>query len=160
MLTYDQMSELRMAFNEAHVPMERRRSPRIATWCDAEIAPWDGRATGEPLNVTVTDFSTTGIGIVHTGRLRVGAKYVLAIPRPERGPLKVLFTVVRCSERDGGMFDAELTPEQILDVVDYAARAKLPRPPQPGRGPVHRALIALAFLLCALAVAVKLLEMA
>ena len=156
MLTYDQMSELRMAFNEAHVPVERRRSPRIPAWCDARIAPWDGRAIGEPLTVTVSDFSTTGIGIVHTGRLRVGAKYVLEIPRPQCAPLKVLFTVVRCSERDGGMFDAELTPEQILDVVDYAARARRPS----GRAPVRRALIALAFLLCALAVALKLLEMA
>ena len=156
MLTYDQMSEVRIAFNEAYVPIDRRRSPRMKTWCHAAICGWDGRRAGEPIAVVVTDFSTSGVGIKHTGRLKVGSRYLLEVPRPQRTPLRVLFTVVRCSETDGGMFDVELAPEEILDVIQHADRLNALKPARP---PAHLrpTLLAIALLLLALTLIASLL---
>ena len=177
MLTYDQMSAVRIAFDEAHVPVERRRSQRLSVWCSAQIVPCTatGDAAGAPIDIVVVDFSSTGIGILHSGRLKVRARYLLEIPRPQQLPsLRVVFTVVRCNETDGGMFDVELSPEEILDVVDYAGANRHPgapattaaatraglasNAPAKGPSPLGAALICLAFITAGVVTLVHLLE--
>jgi hypothetical protein len=160
MLSYDQMSAIRMAFDEAHVPVERRRSQRVRVWCRAQIVPWSGAPCGDAIDVVIVDFSTTGIGILHTGRLKVRARYLLEIPRPEQHPLRVVFTVVRCDETDGGMFDVELSPEEILDVVGYADanRAHAAAAGAKGGSALRTAMVVVAFVAAAMASLVHLLE--
>jgi hypothetical protein len=136
-ISYDQMSELTEAFEEAHVPADRRSAERIRQRIAAEISEWEGDHPGKSFGVMIEDFSSTGVGIVHTGRLEVGRKYLLEIPRRGERPIRVLLTVVRCSELDGGLFAAQMEISELL-----AARAEQPRPVQ--RKPRPALLVALA----------------
>jgi hypothetical protein len=116
-LTYDQSSQVHMALVEAHVDADRRRTQRIRQSCIAEISPWHGNRAGTAFGVHIEDFSTTGVGITHNDRLKVGQQYLLEIPRPDQRPLAVVFTVVRCSQTAGGLFNVELAPDEVLDVA-------------------------------------------
>jgi hypothetical protein len=107
-LTYDQVSEIRMAFQEAHVPSDRRRSQRVRHHVPAEITEWENNKAGRSFGVTIDDFSMTGVGIMHSGKLQLGKKYLLEIPRPGKRPLPIVLKVVRCAQTDGGMFEAKL----------------------------------------------------
>jgi hypothetical protein len=113
-LTYDQMSELSMAFREAHVPADRRRSQRIRQRIAAEIIEWDDDHPGRTFGVMIEDFSPTGVGMIHTGRLKTGGHYTLEIPRPGHPPIRVVLTVVRCEQMDGGMFSTQMEASEIL----------------------------------------------
>ena len=106
-----------MALAEAHVEADRRRTQRIRQRCHAEISPWHGNRAGTAFGVILEDISTTGVGIIHNDRLKVGGQYLLEIPRPEQRPLAVVLTVVRCSETAGGLFNVELAAEEVLDVA-------------------------------------------
>ena len=113
-LTYDQVSELSIAFREAHVPSDRRRSNRIKHKIAAEITEWNEGKPGRTFGVTIDDFSTTGVGLEHSGSLKMGGKYMLEIPRPGQPPIRVLLTVVRCSRVDGGLFSTTMQASEIL----------------------------------------------
>jgi hypothetical protein len=126
-LTYDQMSELSMAFQEAHVPADRRRSNRIKQRIAAEITEWSH--TGQPgrsFGVMIEDFSTTGVGMTHSGRLKPGHRYTLEIPRPAQPPIRLLLVVVRCDELDGGLFTTQMQASEIL--AGRGSRKAKPRP--------------------------------
>ncbi len=114
-LTYDQMSELSMAFQEAHVPADRRRFTRIKHQIAAEVTEWskDGQP-GRSFGVMIEDFSTTGVGMTHSGRLKPGHRYTLEIPRPDQPPVRVLLVVVRCHQVDGGLFTTQMEASEIL----------------------------------------------
>src|SRR5678816_2674675 len=113
-LTYDQMSELSVAFQEAHVPADRRRSTRIKHRIAAELTEWNDGKPGRTFGVTIDDFSTTGVGLEHSGTLKKGGTYMLEIPRPGQPTIRVLLTVVRCSAIDGGLFNTTMQASEIL----------------------------------------------
>jgi hypothetical protein len=117
MLTSHQLSDLQSAVEDAHSFSNRRRSPRFAHACNAEMSLWENNRAGMALGVVVENLSTTGVAIRHTGRLKEGAQYLLEIPRPGMAPLATLLTVVRCAETDGGWFDVEMTPDAVLEVA-------------------------------------------
>jgi hypothetical protein len=116
-LTYDQRSELRWAFEEAYVEPERRRACRVRHKVQARLVPWRrGKpAGGEPLDVTIEDFSTTGVGLVHTQPLKEDQQYLLEVPRPEQKPIWVVLRVVRCLPMDDGTFGVGLEGIELLD---------------------------------------------
>jgi len=132
MLSYDQMSEMRIAFDEAHISAEdRRRSQRIHQQVHAEISPWEDNRAGAAFGVIVEDFSTSGVGLRHTERLKIGSQYLLEIPRPNQRALAALFTVVRCDQTVGGWFTVQMAPDELLEVaVTAAAREKKTAPPR------------------------------
>jgi hypothetical protein len=132
MITPDQMSQMRTAFEAARLSdADRRRSQRIHQQVHAEIAPWLDNRAGPSFGVIVEDFSTTGVGLRHTERFKVGAQYLLEIPRPGQRSLSAIFTVVRCDQGVGGWFTAELAPDELLEVaLSAAARNKQSAPPQ------------------------------
>src|SRR5439155_19676914 len=94
---------------------DRRRQQRISVLVHAEIAPWLGDRAGTSFGVLLESISTAGVGIVHSGRLRIGGRYLLEIPRPNQRALSTLFTAVRCDETDGGLFNVQLEPDSVLD---------------------------------------------
>ena len=117
MLTTEQFSELQEAVEDAHAFSNRRRNPRFRYQCNAEISPWENNRALTAFNVVVENLSTTGVAIRHTGRLKEGGTYLLEIPRPGSEPLRTLLTVVRCDESDGGWFNVEMAPDQLLEVT-------------------------------------------
>ncbi len=89
----------------------------------------------------IEDFSTTGVGMVHSGRLTVGGQYTLEIPRPGHPPVKVLLQVVRCSELDGGLFSTQMEASEILAGRTFAGNHRSSR----GR---RATLVALLLFVC------------
>jgi len=119
-LTYDQRSELRYAFEEAYVEPERRRACRIRHRVVARIAPWNGRRPrGDALQVTIEDFSTTGVGLVHTQALRQGDRYLLEVPRADKKPIWVVLRVARCLPMDDGTYGVGLEAIELLDASTF-----------------------------------------
>lgn len=114
------------AVAEEAPPSDRRHSQRIRQEVRAEISEWFGNRAGRSFGVVIQDLSTTGVGILHDVPLEPGGKYLLEIPRPNRRPLAAVFTVVRSDASSGGLFTAQLEPNEVLDV---AVQATLEREP-------------------------------
>ena len=114
-LTYDQKSEIRIAFDEAYVPPDRRRDLRVKYRVEAELAPWVRNRQGEPLRVRIEDFSPGGVGVVHTGPLDLGNEYLLKVPRPGLDELVILLSVVRCHRLEDGTFLAGMELSSVMD---------------------------------------------
>ena len=114
-LTYDQKSEIRLAFDEAFVAPERRRSLRVKYQVDAQITEWRRGQHGLPFTVQIEDFSPTGVGMVHGAELPLNSQYLLKVPRQQFGDLIVLMTVVRCEPRAEGGFEIGLELSSVLD---------------------------------------------
>jgi hypothetical protein len=155
MLTVQQLSELQEAVEDAHAFANRRRNPRFRYECNAEMSPWENNRALTAFNVVVENLSTTGVGIRHNGRLKEGGTYLLEIPRPGNTPLRTLLTVVRCDENDGGWFDVEMAPDEVLQVtVDINAHRCAPGARRSPR--LKLGLVVTAFVLSALAMLVLL----
>jgi c-di-GMP-binding flagellar brake protein YcgR len=116
-LTYDQKSEIRIAFDEAYVPADRRRDLRVKYRVEAQICSWQNSKQGVPFTVRIEDFSPTGVGLVHTAPLDLGSEYLIKIPRPNAEELIVLLTVVRCTKLEDG---TRLVGMELSSVMDRA----------------------------------------
>ena len=114
-LTYDQKSEIRMAFDEAFVPPERRRDLRVKTSVEAQICPWKKNKQGQPFTVQIEDFSPGGVGLSHDEPLPVGSEYLLRVPRIDMEELVVLLAVVRCRPQDNGKFHVGMELSSVMD---------------------------------------------
>ena len=114
-LTYDQKSEIRMAFDEAFVPIDRRRELRIRHQVAAQIFPWNQNAQGRPLAVQIEDFSAIGLGLVHFTPMGIGDDYLLTIPRSGSNDLVVVISVVRCVRRSDGHYHIGLELSGVMD---------------------------------------------
>ena len=114
-LTYDQKSEIRMAFDEAFVPPDRRRDTRIKYRVDAEISAWRRNKQGQPFKVRIEDFSPTGVGLIHNAPLDLGTEYLIKVPRPGTEELVVLITVVRCRQQEDGTYLIGLELSSVMD---------------------------------------------
>jgi hypothetical protein len=121
-LTYDQKSEIRIAFDEAFVPADRRRDTRVKHRVEAQICPWKKNRQGEPFTVRIEDFSPGGVGLWHNAPLAVGSEYLLRVPRPDMDELVVLLSVVRCRPMDEGSF---LIGMELSSVMDRTSMGQL-----------------------------------
>jgi len=128
-LTYDQKSEIRMAFDEAFVPEERRRDTRMRHRVDAQIAPWKRNRQGEPFIVRIEDFSPGGVGLTHTDGLPLGSEYLLRVPRPHADELILLLSVVRCVPVEDGSFHIGLELSSVMDQTSVGSLIDAMRPP-------------------------------
>src|SRR5438552_11767436 len=114
-LTYDQKSEIRMAFDEAFVPPERRRDTRLRMRVDAQICPWKDNRQGEPFTVRIEDFSPGGVGLSHARPLAAGSEYLLRVPRPNMDELVVLLSVRRSKPQEDGNFHIGMELSSVMD---------------------------------------------
>ena len=114
-LTYDQKSEIRIAFDEAYVPPDRRRDIRVKYRVDATICAWKRNRQGEPFSVRIEDFSPGGVGVIHTEPLDLGNEYLIQVPRPNADDLVVLLTVVRCKQLEDGTYLLGMELSSVMD---------------------------------------------
>ena len=115
MLTYDQTSEIRVAFEEAFIEPGRRRAIRYKQRVDVLLRPCRGHAVDTPINVSVEDFSSCGIGIVCFRALELGSNYMLRVPRQGQDDLEVIFTVVRLSQLDSSSYSIGLEATDVAE---------------------------------------------
>jgi hypothetical protein len=114
-LTYDQKSEIRLAFDEAFVAPERRRSLRVKHQVEAQITEWRNGQQGLPFTVRIEDFSPTGVGMIHDTELAIGSEFLLKVPRQQWGDLIILMTAVRCEPLPEGGHRIGLELSSVLD---------------------------------------------
>lgn len=114
-LSYDQKSEIRIAFDEAYVPPERRRDLRIRDHINAKICSWSRKKAGAPFPVSIEDFSPNGVGIVHREAMEAGEVYLLNVPRRGHDDLIVQLTVVRCRPLPNGTFQIGMELSSVMD---------------------------------------------
>ena len=114
-LTYDQKSEIRIAFDEAYIPADRRRDLRVKYRVEAQICSWQNSKQGLPFTVRIEDFSPTGVGLVHTAPLDLGSEYLIKVPRPHYDDLIILLTVVRCKQLEDGTYLVGLELSSVMD---------------------------------------------
>ena len=153
-LTYDQKSEIRIAFDEAYVPADRRRDLRVKYRVDAEICSWHNNTQGPPFTVRIEDFSPTGVGLIHNSPLELGSEYLIKIPRPNYSDLIILLTVVRCKQLDDG---THLVGLELSSVMDRTQMGQLVNALQTRRRVGNRRLRWLVIMFGALSIAVSLL---
>jgi c-di-GMP-binding flagellar brake protein YcgR len=142
-LTYDQKSEIRLAFDEAYVPAERRRNLRVKYQVEAQITEWRKGPHGLPFTVRIEDFSPTGVGMMHGAELALNSQYLLKVPRQQFGDLIVLMTVVRCEPREEGNY---LLGLELSSVLDQATLEKFVQAINPNRVTSKRTKILLMLL--------------
>ena len=114
-LTYDQKSEIRLAFDEAFVPAEQRRDRRIAYRVEADICGWKRNREGEPFRIRIDDFSTGGVKLIHTSKLNAGNQYLLSVPRKNLPALVVLMTVIWCKRQADETFQIGMELSSVMD---------------------------------------------
>jgi len=155
-LTPEQLSDFRAAMAGAPAlgspapTADRRNAQRISQQVPAEVYEWHGDRAGRAFHVLLQDLSTEGVGIVQSGQLKAGSKYLMEIPRPQGRPLSALFTVVRCDRSEGGLFHVQLEPDQVLDV---AVRANMLQRGRSNAANARRVALAAAATLSTIAVA-------
>jgi hypothetical protein len=114
-LTYDQKSEIRIAFDEAYIPADRRRDLRVKYRVEAQICSWRDNKQGLPFTVRIEDFSPTGVGLIHTAPLDIGSEYLIKVPRPNYDDLIILLTVARCKQLEDGTHLVGLELSSVMD---------------------------------------------
>lgn len=95
-INYDKRSTIRLAFNEAFVPVERRMAARIEYTVDGQVYSWHNHAPGDPIKVRIEEFSVTGVGLTSPGVMGVDDEFMIRIPQHKGEDLKVILTVIRC----------------------------------------------------------------
>ena len=153
-LTYDQKSEIRIAFDEAYVPADRRRDLRVKYRVDAEICSWRNCKQGAPFTVRIEDFSPSGVGVIHGAPLDLGSEYLIKVPRPNFSDLIVLLSVVRCKQLEDG---SHLIGMELSSVMDRTHLGQLVNAVQTSRRDGNRRLRWLVIMFGIVSIAASLL---
>lgn len=107
---------------------DNRVAPRQPRQSTAQLLLYPSGRHPHPIDVQVVDYSSTGIGVVHSEGLLVGKKFVVREPHVTDGNT-CLFTVVRSDPRPDGTFSIGLhVGNSLVDEHDPL----LEIPPAPG----------------------------
>jgi hypothetical protein len=109
------------------VEVERRSEPRTPYRSVAQLVLYPPGRHEHTLDVTVVDYSRSGIGIVYREGLMVGQQFVVREPHVTRGHT-CLYTVVRSDKRGEGNYSIGLRAKEQLD----DEWAPFTPPPAPG----------------------------
>jgi hypothetical protein len=103
---------------EAKSGYDQRGAPRIRRQSQAQLFLYPYGRHPHPIDVTVVDYSATGIGIVHEEGLLVGQRFIVHEPHVTRDNT-CIFTVVRSDPRPDGAFSIGLhVGNKLCDEID------------------------------------------
>jgi hypothetical protein len=86
---------------------DNRLAPRLPRTSTAQLLQYPAGRHQHPIDVQVTDYSSTGIGVIYHEGLLIGRKFVVREPHVTDGKT-CLFTVVRCDPRGDGTYSIGL----------------------------------------------------
>jgi hypothetical protein len=107
--------------------VERRASARTRYDATAQLLPYPPGRHMHPIDITITDFSETGIGAVHSEGLLVGQTFIVREPQVTRDRT-CLYQVVRSDKRPDGHYTIGLVAMKPLE----DEWAPFTQPPAPG----------------------------
>ena len=120
-------ARLKAAADAAAKSSDNRAAPRNARSSSAQLLQYPAGRHTAPIDVQVTDYSSTGIGVIHTEGLIIGRKFVVREPHVTNGNT-CLFTVVRSDPRPDGTFSIGLHVGNCL-ADEHDPLLELPRAP-------------------------------
>ena len=82
---------------------DRRTEPRTLCRAPAQLVPYPAGKHTRPIDVTITDYSGSGIGLTYAEGLLIGQSFVVREPTITRGKT-CLYRVVHCEAMVGGKF--------------------------------------------------------
>jgi hypothetical protein len=94
--------------------IDNRVAPRLPRVSTAQLLQYPAGRHQHPIEVQVTDYSETGIGIIYHEGLIIGRTFVVREPHVTHGKT-CLFTVVRSDARPDGTFSIGLHIGNSLD---------------------------------------------
>lgn len=105
---------------------EPRNAPRFARDSRAQLLIHPAGRHSHPIDVTVTDYSKTGIGVLHSEGLLMGQTFIVREPFVTHNGT-CIYTVVRSERRPDGMFSIGLHVQNTFadELEQYAS----PPPP-------------------------------
>lgn len=92
---------------ETAASADNRGAPRLPRCSTAQLLHYPAARHQHPINVEVTDYSATGIGVIHNEGLLIGKRFVVREPHVTQRNT-CIFTVVRCDRRRDGTFSIGL----------------------------------------------------
>jgi hypothetical protein len=87
--------------------IEKRQATRVPRHSRAQLIFWPANSRIAPIEVEVVDYSTTGIGLLHTEGFPPGQKFIVREPFVTGGST-CIYTVVRSDPRKDGMYSIGL----------------------------------------------------
>jgi hypothetical protein len=108
--------------------IESRAAPRTRRQSHAQLLLYPAGRHPHPFDVTVVDYSATGIGIVHDEGLLIGQRFIVREPYVTKGNT-CLFTVVRSDHRADGTYSIGL---HVSNTLKEEHDPLLAEPPAPG----------------------------
>lgn len=119
---------------------DRRRDERFPRRSTAQLFMLPSGRLSHPINVTVVDYSATGIGLISRENLMVGQRYVVREPFLTQNASS-MYTVVRSDAKGNGIFSIGLLQDnKLADEFDL--------PEQPALEEVPRRIKTLLIVLC------------
>jgi hypothetical protein len=95
-------------------PVEQRQHPRAPARYRLKIVPYKQPGMTTAIDVWTRDISRGGIGVVSPVRFKVGAKFVVGLPRAEGGMRCLVCTVKNCSEQAKGVYVIGSAFEEVV----------------------------------------------
>jgi hypothetical protein len=111
---------------------DNRVAPRLSRESTAQLLHYPAGRHTAPINVQVTDYSATGIGVIHTESLLIGKTFVVREPHVTKRNT-CIFTVVRSDPRPDGMFSIGLHVGNSLS-NEHTPLLEIPAAPGISRG--------------------------
>ena len=109
------------------IDADRRSEPRTPYRSRAQLLPYPPARHQQVIDVTVVDYSETGVGLTYNEGLLIGQLFVVREPRITRDHT-CLYRVVRCEKRPDGVYSIGLIALKPLD----DEWAPFSPPPAPG----------------------------
>jgi hypothetical protein len=108
-------------------PSDKRRSRRIAGTGKLKVIPCARGILAPPIDASLKDVSSSGIGLVTKRRLELGTQFIVQLPGPGGAVKTLLYAVVRCDTSCGlSSVGATLTnvlrPERHSSSAEQLAR--------------------------------------
>lgn len=113
---------------------ERRNAPRVGIRATATVYLLKDESKGvEAIAVTVRDISAGGVGLIHTSPLKVGARFLMRLPRAMDKPLPLVCVVRHCRGLAGSTLYAvgaafmKVAPAAPVETTDEATAQDIKR---------------------------------
>jgi hypothetical protein len=105
------------------LPVEqRRRQRRLCPSSPSSLAihPMDNGMMGQAVPVQSVDFTTLGLGLVHSEPMDKGTQFLVPLSKRSGPPLPLLYSVIHCRPLPGGMFQIGAELLSVLDMDEFA----------------------------------------
>ena len=105
---------------ESAKPEDQRRWERHEHRRTVQIHPLEAGAPGKAVPTRVVDFSTMGVGLIHSRKMAKGQQFVLPLGTAGGGAVPLLYTVVHCRGPKNGLYAVGAQLVSVMDLKQFS----------------------------------------